>query len=311
MGAALATMALKAIAYLLTGSVGLLSDALESLVNLAGALMALAMLTIASRPEDADHPHGHGKAEYFSSGVEGALILVAAAGIAFTAIQRLIHPRELQGLGVGLAVSVGASLINLVVALVLIRAGKRHESITLEANASHLLTDVWTSVGVIVALCAVVVTHWQWLDPLVAMLVAANILWTGGRIVQRSVVGLMDVAVGPSEQAGLHRVLESYRAEGTEYHAVRTRLAGSRRFVSFHVLVPGSWSVRQGHALLERIEADVRRVIPNVTLTTHLEPLEDPSSWDDQALDRSELRTLGAVPVSEPRPVTDPGPRPD
>jgi len=303
LGAALATMALKGVAYLLTGSVGLLSDAMESLVNLAGALMALAMLTVAARPEDADHPYGHGKAEYFASGVEGALILVAALGIAISAIVRLNHPRVLEDLGTGLAVAVGASLINLVVALIILRAGKRHDSVTLEANAHHLLTDVWTSVGVVVGVGAVTVTHWQWLDPAVALVVAANIVWTGGTILRRSVLGLMDPALAFNEQAALRRILEPYLVQGIQYHALRTRLAGARRFVSLHVLVPGDWTVRAGHALLEQIEADIGRVIPNVSILTHLEALDDPASWDDQALDRSGTPTADPVEPAEGAPA--------
>lgn len=304
-GAAVATMALKALAYVLTGSVGLLSDALESLVNLAGALMALAMLTVAARPEDDDHPYGHGKAEYFASGVEGALILIAALGIAITAIPRLIHPRALQGIGTGLAVSVGASLVNLMVALVILRAGKRHQSITLEANAQHLLADVWTSVGVVVGVGAVVVTRWQWLDPAVALAVAANIIRTGGLILRRSVLGLMDSAVAIDEQEELHRILEPYLARGVQYHALRTRRAGARRFVSLHVLVPGHWTVRAGHTLLEHVEADISRVIPNVSVLTHLEALDDPTSWDDQALDRSNPPAADPVRSAEGEPAAD------
>ncbi len=283
---ALLTIALKTGAYLLTGSVGLLSDALESLVNLAGALMALAMLSIAARPEDAEHPHGHDKAEYFSSGVEGSLILVAAASIAYAAIERLLHPRPLQSIGVGLVVSLVATLFNLAVAVILLRQGRREQSITLEANAHHLLADVWTSVGVIVGVGAVAFTHWQPLDAIVAMLVAANIVWTGVQIVLRSVHGLMDRAVPVDEQHAVQAVLDRYRAEGAEFHALRTRLSGVRRFVTVHVLVPGAWTVHDGHVLLERIEADIRAAVPNVSVLTHLESIEDPASWDDIGLDR-------------------------
>ena len=284
--AALATMALKGAAYWMTGSVGLLSDALESLVNLAGALMALAMLTVAARPEDQDHPHGHGKAEYFSSGVEGALILVAAVSIAWAAVGRLLHPKPLEQVGVGLVVATVASALNLGVAMVLLRAGKREQSITLEANAHHLLTDVWTSVGVVVGVGATAVTGWQPLDSIVAILVALNIVWTGTSIVRESVRGLMDRAVDPEEQMALLGVLDRYRSGGVDFHALRTRRAGVRRFVSVHVLVPGAWTVHDGHVLLERIEADVRAEIPNVSVLTHLESLEDPASWDDVGLDR-------------------------
>jgi cation diffusion facilitator family transporter len=284
--AAVGTMALKALAYHLTGSVGLLSDALESLVNLAGALMALAMLTAAARPPDEDHAYGHSKAEYFSSVLEGTLILVAAASIGVAAVERLVNPAPLQKIGVGLAVSAAASIVNLVVALVLLRAGSRERSIALTANARHLLTDVWTSAGVIVGVAAVALTGWQPLDPLVALLVAANIVWSGYRLVRTSVDGLMDKALPPKEYASLCRVLDAHVATGIQYHALRTRESGARRFVSLHVLVPGDWTVQRGHSLLERIESDIRGVVPNVTVLTHLESLDDPASWEDQALDR-------------------------
>ena len=285
--AALLTIGLKTAAYLLTGSVGLLSDALESLVNLAGASMALWMLSIAARPADAEHPHGHDKAEYFSSGAEGALILVAAAGIAVAAVERLLHPRPLEQIGLGLVVSVAASLVNLAVALVLLRAGRRHDSITLEADARHLLTDVWTSVGVVAGVGLVALTGWPWLDPVVALLVAANIVWVGVGIVRRSVLGLMDSALEAPEQAALEAAMSPYRTQGIEFHSLRTRRAASRRFVSVHVLVPGAWTVHQGHQLLERFEADVARTIPGASVLTHLESLEDSASWDDEPLDRA------------------------
>jgi cation diffusion facilitator family transporter len=285
--AAVATMGLKALAYHLTGSVGLLSDALESLVNLAGALMALAMLTAAARPPDEDHAYGHSKAEYFSSVLEGTLILVAAASIGVAAVERLVSPRPLQQVGAGLAVSVGASIINLGVAIVLLRAGSQERSIALTANARHLLTDVWTSAGVVVGVAAVQLTGWQPLDPIIALVVAANIVWSGYRLVRASVDGLMDKALPAAEYAALRRVLDAHVATGIQYHALRTRESGARRFVSLHVLVPGDWSVQRGHTLLERIESDIRAAVPNVTVLTHLESLDDPASWEDQTLDRA------------------------
>jgi cation diffusion facilitator family transporter len=287
-GAAVLTIVLKSVAYLLTGSVGLLSDALESLVNLVGAMMALAMLTIAARPEDEDHAYGHGKAEYFSSGVEGTLILVAAVSIIVAAIPRLITPKPLEQIGVGLAVSVGASLVNLTVALILRRASKRHNSITLEANSNHLMTDVWTSVGVVVGVGMVTLTGWQRLDPIVAMLVAVNIIWSGFGIVRKSVLGLMDTALSTEEQKLIQNVFEPHKQSGVEFHALRTRQSGARQFVSFHVIVPGRWTVQRGHHLLESIEADIRHALPNVTVFTHLESLNDPASWDDTSLDRKD-----------------------
>jgi len=285
--AAITTIVLKTVAYLLTGSVGLLSDAIESLVNLAGAVMALAMLTVAARPADDDHAYGHSKAEYFSSGVEGTLIMVAALAIAVAAVERLLSPKPLEQVGLGLVVSVAASLVNLGVALVLRRKSKEAHSITLEANAQHLLTDVWTSAGVVVGVGAVALTGWIRLDPVVALVVAANIIWTAVRIVRASVLGLMDTALPPGEREAVKRVLNKHAADGVQFHALRTRQSASRRFVSVHVLVPGAWTVHDGHQLLERIEADIRSALPNASVLTHLESLDDPTSWDDEELDRA------------------------
>jgi cation diffusion facilitator family transporter len=288
--AAIATMALKTVAWKLTGSVGLLSDAMESLVNLAGAVMALAMLSVAARPPDEDHAYGHGKAEYFSAGFEGALIVFAAISIAVAAVDRLLHPRAIEQIGVGLAVSVVASLVNLGVALVLLKASRAHRSATLQSNAHHLLTDVWTSGGVVVAVGAVALTGWQRLDPIIALVVAANIVFTGGRIVMNSVAGLMDAALPAGEIAILRQLLDRHAAEGLEYHALRTRQSGALRFVSVHILVPPEWTVQRGHELLERIEGEIRRALPPVTVFTHLEPIGDPSAMDDQDLHRDEAR---------------------
>jgi cation diffusion facilitator family transporter len=284
--AALLTLALKTAAYFITGSVGLLSDAVESVVNLIGGFMALAMLTVAARPADEDHAYGHGKAEYFSSGVEGGLILVAAVSIAIAAVLRLIAPRPLQEIGLGLAVSLAASLVNLAVALLLLRVGRRHNSITLEANARHLLTDVWTSVGVVVGVGVVALTDWERLDPVVALIVAANIVWTGVGIVRRSIAGLMDISLSAEDMAAVRKVLKAYEQTGIQFHALRSRQAGARKFVSTHVLVPGGWTVQHGHELLDRIEADIRRAVPDTVVFTHLESLDDPASWDDQTLER-------------------------
>ncbi|HLP77281.1 MAG TPA: cation diffusion facilitator family transporter [Candidatus Paceibacterota bacterium] len=285
-GAALVTIALKTVAYFITGSVGLLSDAIESIVNLIGGIMALSMLTIAARPADDDHAYGHSKAEYFSSGLEGGLILVAAISIVVTSVPRLIHPKPLQEVGVGLAVSLAASIINLGVALVLLRVGKKHNSITLEANAHHLMTDVWTSVGVLAGVGLVVLTKWNWLDPVVALIVAANIIWTGVGIVRRSISGLMDVALSPEDRAAVEKVLDRYKTDGIQFHALMTRQAGARKFVSVHVLVPGDWNVNRGHQLVEQIEADIRHTIPDSVAFTHLESLDDPASWEDETLER-------------------------
>jgi len=284
--AALATILLKGWAWWLTGSVGLLSDALESFVNLAGAMMALAMLSLAAMPADENHAHGHGKAEYFSSAFEGFLILVAAVGIAYAAIERLLNPQPLGAVGIGLAVSVIASVINLATSQILMGVGKKYKSITLEADAHHLRADVWTSAGVILGVGLVWLTGWLWLDPVIALLVAMNIVWTGWKLLQRSTAGLMDVSVSAEDLKAIENVLDGYRRQGLAFHALRTRQAGTRAFVSLHVLVPGTWSVQQAHDWSERIEADIRQALPYAHLTTHLEPLEDPLSLADQDLDR-------------------------
>ena len=284
--AAVATIALKTVAWRLTGSVGLLSDALESVVNLAAAVMALVMLTLAARPPDEEHAHGHTKAEYLASGFEGALILLAALAIGFAAVARLVSPQPLEQVGVGLAVSVAASLVNLVVARVLLRAARRHRSIALEADAQHLMTDVWTSAGVLVGVGLVALTGWERLDPLVALAVAAQIVWTGVKLVRRSATGLLDAALPPEDLASLRAVLDRHAGPELQFHAVRTRQAGTRRFVSLHVLVPGAWTVRRGHDVVEQVEADVRAALPGANVLTHLEAIEDPASFEDQQLDR-------------------------
>ncbi len=283
--AALATVGMKLGAYRVTGSVGLLSDGLESVVNLVAATLALGMLWWAEQPADEGHPFGHAKAEYFSSGVEGALIVLAAVGIGSAALPRLLAPQPLESLGLGLALAGGASLINLGVALFLLKAGKKHNSIALEADAHHLLTDVWTSVGVLGGIVLVWLTGWLWLDPALALAVAFHIVWTGVQLVKRSTQGLMDAAIPRVEQEAIEQVLEGYRQQGIDFHALRTRRAGTRSFVSLHVLVPGSWTVQRGHELLEQVERDLREVSPTrVSVLTHLEPLEDPASFTDEQL---------------------------
>lgn len=284
--AAVATIGLKGAAWALTGSVGLLSDALESFVNLAGALMALWMMWLAEQPADADHAWGHGKAEYFSSAFEGFLIFLAAVSIAVSAVLRLLNPKALEAVAIGLGVSVAASVINFAVARVLAKVGKVHHSVILEADAHHLMTDVWTSVGVIVGVGLVALTGWLWLDPVLALLVAANILFTGFKLMKRSASGLMDSALPQEMVAKVEALLEPYRKQGLGFHALRTRQAGSRAFVTLHVLVPGSWTVKEGHDLVERIEVEMLALLPNGHVTTHLEPLEDPVSMLDEGLDR-------------------------
>jgi cation diffusion facilitator family transporter len=284
--AALATILLKGLAWWLTGSVGLLSDALESFVNLAGAIVTLLMLSVAAMPEDDNHAFGHTKAEYFASGFEGMLIVLAAGAIAVTAVERLIHPQPLEQVGIGLAVSVAASVINLGVGRVLLRAGKRYHSIALEADAHHLMTDVGTSAGVLVGVAAVALTGWQRLDPLLAIAVAINIVWTGWKLLQRSASGLMDAALPADQHQAVVQVLERHRVGGLDYHALRTRQAGARQFVTVHILVPGGWTVARSHDLAEQIEVEIRDLLPRATVMTHLEPLEDPASWHDVGLDR-------------------------
>jgi len=301
--AALATITLKSCAYWFTGSVGLYSDAVESLVNLIGGVMALWMLKIAERPADDNHAYGHTKAEYFSSGLEGMLILLAAFSIAWAALLRLWAPLPIEQVGLGFALSVAASAVNLGAALLLLRAGKRYHSVTLEANAHHLLTDVWTSVGVVIGILAVAATGWHRIDPIVAMLVAANIVWAAWRILRKSVGGLMDVALPGHEQEAVRAAIAPHLHDDVQYHALRTRRSGARRFVSLHVLVPGEWTVHRGHALCDQIESDIRASVPNASVFTHLESLQDPASYDDMVLDR---RKPTSVTQATP-PVVAPG----
>lgn len=284
--AALVTIGLKSGAYLLTGSVGLLSDAAESLVNLAGAVMALSMLIIAARPPDESHTYGHSKAEYFSSGVEGILIVIAAAAITWTSIDRLLHPHALEQISLGLAVSVSASLINFGVARILVGAGRKYNSITLESDAQHLMTDVWTSVGVIGGVTLVALTGLDFLDPLIGIAVAANIILTGVKLVRRSVAGLMDAALPAGERRKIEAVMDLYRGKKVNFHALRTRQAASRRFVTVHMLVPGEWSVKEAHRLAEEFESELRATLGEAVITTHIEPIEDELSMEDISLEQ-------------------------
>jgi cation diffusion facilitator family transporter len=284
--AAIATIAIKTLAWALTGSVGFLSDAAESVINLAAASMALVILHWVARPPDSEHMYGHEKAEYFSAGAEGTLICVAAAGIVFAAVQRLVHPAHLQDVGIGVAVSLCAAALNLAVAQLLIHTGKLHRSITLEADGRHLMTDVWTSAGVVIGVTAVGLTGWETLDPLIALAVAANIVVTGVKLMRRSAGGLMDRALPEDELSAVREVLDHYAGTEIQFHALRTRQAGRRSFVTFHVLTPGAWTVKQGHDLVEQIEADIHARLVNATVTVHLEPAEDPRSFDDVGLDR-------------------------
>lgn len=285
--AAVTTLFLKLASYGVTGSVGLLSDALESLVNLAAAIIALASLTVSARPADEEHAYGHTKVEYFSSGIEGALILVAAAGIGWSAVVHLIHPQPLERMSAGIIIASAASVINLVVARILFRAARRSHSVTLEADARHLMTDVWTSVAVISGLGLVSLTGWIWLDPLLGLAVAVHIVFAGVNLVGQSLHGLMDTALPPAEMALIRAVLAKYAGDGVQYHALRTRVAGAWRFMSVHLLVPGGWTVAHGHDIVEKIEEELRSKVSRLTVTTHLEPVEDPVSWDDVGLERA------------------------
>lgn len=284
--AAIITLLLKLLAWWLTGSVGLLSDAVESLVNLAAAILALVALWVAAQPPDDEHAFGHTKVEYLSSGIEGALILLAAAGIGWNAVHRLMSPHPLEAVGLGLAISVVASLVNLVVARILMRAGTEAHSVALKADAHHLMSDVWTSVAVVVAVAMVGATGWLWLDPLVGIFLAGHILWMAVRLMREALLGLMDTGLPPDEMKAIQDVLDRYAGQGVQHHALRTRQAGAWRFMSVHVLVPGDWTVTRGHELAEKLEDDIRRCVPRLTILTHLEPLEDPASWDDVKLDR-------------------------
>jgi cation diffusion facilitator family transporter len=279
---------LKVGAYRLTGSIGFLSDALESGANIVAAVITLVALTVAARPPDREHTFGHSKAEYLSSGAEGTLILVAALVIAVQAVQRLLAPQPLEQVGLGVGVSAVAAAINFGVAQVLLRAGKRHRSAALTADAHHLMTDVWTSVGVIVAVILVGLTGWLWLDPVIGFLVALQIILTGLKLVRGAINGLLDVSLPADEVAQVVGILEGYAPHGVDYHALRTRQAGAQRFVSFHLLVPGTWSVQQGHELLEEIERDIRRQLEPVNVLGHIEPSEDPVSMDDATLFRED-----------------------
>jgi cation diffusion facilitator family transporter len=288
-GAAVVTITLKLVAYRVTDSVGLLSDALESVVNLVAAVAAVIALGYAGKDPDEDHAFGHDKAEYFSSGFEGALVLAAAAGIAFTAIPRFFNPAPVEQVGLGTVVAVAASVLNFAVARLLFKAGREHRSVTLVADAHHLMTDVWTTVGVLAGVAIVFFTGWERLDPVIAVLVAVNIVRTGFALVRRSMLGLLDTALPPEDREKVHAILTTYEREhGIETHALRTRTAGARNFIAVHVLVPGEWSVDKGHDLLEWIENDIREAIPGTTMFTHLEPLHVPASYHDTGLDRTE-----------------------
>lgn len=285
-GAALLTIGIKFAAYLVTGSVGLLSDALEGIVNLVAALVVLITLKIVEQPPDEIHQYGHDKAEYFSSGIEGTLIIIASLSILAASVQRLLKPQPIEQIGLGLFLALAASGINFFVGQLLIRTGKKHDSITLEADGKHLMSDVWTSVGVVIGVAFAAITGLDWLDPVIALLVGLKIGWEGLLIFRRSTEGLMDAAIAPQEKTIVENVLNEYCQDGIEWHALRTRQSGARRFISVHILVPGSWTIQQGHDLAEHIEDDIRRQINHCSVFTHVEPIEDPRAFGDLELIR-------------------------
>lgn len=301
--AAIITLGLKFTAYVLTGSVGLLSDALESLINLFAAVTAYLSLRYSAKPVDPSHTYGHEKIEFFSSGLEGVLILVAAAGIAWYAIQRLLVPAPLTDLDVGLVISLVASGINLAVARILLRVGRSTGSIVLEADGQHLMTDVWTSVAVVAGLGLVWLTGFASLDPILALIVSANILWTAWDLLRRSFNGLMDHALPADDVARLRAAIQAALQPGMDFHALRTREAGSRRFVEFHLLVPGKWTVKRAHEVTMQVEAAVNAALERSEITVHIEPIEDESAYEQNALRALEeaerrSRTEGDQPIS-------------
>ena len=288
--AAVATIALKLLAYFLTNSVGLLSDALESCVNLIAAVVALFMIMLAEKPADEQHAYGHNKAEYFSSAIEGGLIVLAAFSIIWAAIPRLIHPVALENVGIGILIAVGASGINLAVALVLLKNGRKSNSIILEADGKHLMTDVYTSAGVLIGIGLIKVSGWLVFDGLVAIGVALNILWTGYQLMRRSALGLLDSGIPEADRKKISKALESLKEQDLDYHSLLTRQAGQRKFIALHVLMPGEWTIQEGHNKIEKIERDIRDLFDSpVTVFTHLEPIEDPLSMNDIGIDRSDI----------------------
>ncbi len=281
LGVSIVVFGMKLVAYLITGSVGLLSDAMESTVNIVAAVVAVIALRAASKPGDAGHHFGHGKAEYLSALVEGVMIFVAATAIIYSAVGRLLNPQPIEQAALGLTISIAASIINGATAAILIREGKKHRSIVLEADGKHLLTDVWTSAGVVVAVGLVAVTGWLALDPLIAIVVAVNIVFAGWALIRRSTAGLMDSSLSNEDHQAILDVLRSHSGKDISFHAVQTRASGRQRFVSMHVLVPGDWTVQRGHDYVSDLEDELHAALEDLTVQTHLEPREDPRSWED------------------------------
>ena len=292
--AAIVTILLKSYAYYITGSMGLLSDALESFVNLFAAVFALVMLTISQKPADEEHRFGHGKAEYFSSAIEGALILVAAFTIIWAAIPRIMNPAPLENVNTGLFFSLLASLVNLAVGMTLIHQGKENKSILLEADGRHLMTDVYTTVGVIVGIVMVMITGWLIIDPIIAILVALNIIYTGYKLISRSASGLMDATIPEEDLQKITTYLDSIKEQHIEYHSLLTRIAGQRKFISLHLLIPGEWTVKKGHDYADDVEETIISLFDEpVTVSTHIEPVEDPASMRDIGIDRIRIDNEG------------------
>ncbi|WP_279107583.1 cation diffusion facilitator family transporter [Gordonia paraffinivorans] len=282
---AVAVFALKVVAWWVTGSVGLLSDALESIVNVVAAVAAFVALRVAAKPLDSGHNFGHTKAEYFSAVFEGVLIVVAAVIIVVSAVDRLLHPRELESVGLGLGISIAATVLNGAVGLFLIAVGRRHRSLTLEADGKHLMTDVATTIGVVIAVFLVAWTGWLPLDPIIAIAVAVNIMVVGFGLVKRSGAGLMDSALPDEQLEAIEAVLDRHRAHGIVFHDIRTREAGHQRFVQLHMLVPGDWSVQRAHDLAEEVEGELHDAVADLSITTHIEPVGDPRAYEEWRLD--------------------------
>jgi cation diffusion facilitator family transporter len=279
--ASVLTIAIKWSAYSITGSVGFLSDAMESFINLAAGIVAFVMLTIAAKPPDKEHPFGHDKAEYFSSLIEGVLIVLAAIGIVYAAINRIYHPQPLDELNIGMALSILATIINFVVSRILLHYGRKHNSITLEADAHHLMTDVWTTVGIVIGIVLVKFTNWQLLDPIMAIAVAISIIYTGAKLIVRSADGLMDTMLSEKDLTLVRQILDKYKQQGLDYHALYTRKAASKNFITFHLLIPGDLTLHEAHEFSKTIEKDIAKELPYSDVFIHLEPLSDPDAFDD------------------------------
>jgi cation diffusion facilitator family transporter len=291
--AALITIALKGTASAITGSVGLLSDALESVVNLFAAVTAYVVLGYAARPADKTHAFGHEKIEYFSSGLEGILIVVAGIATAGYAVRRLVKPEQLDNLAIGTLLGILAAVVNLIVGRLLLVRGRKYRSIVLEADGKHLMADVWTTLGIVVGLMLVLFTGLTWLDPVLAILIGLNIAWTGCDLVIKSFNGLMDHALSKEEVEQIRTVIQATLPESATFHLLRTRLAGTRRFAEFHLLVDGEWNVRTAHHLAHKVEAALVAAIPGLEVTIHIEPEDERDSWESEELKRLENMTEG------------------